>query len=128
MKIVTISLFVNDQAKAHTFYHHVLGFEPSIDEPHGHYRRLTLSSPSDAHGIQLLLEPTTHPAILAYQAALRADGMPVAAFGVKDVKAEYLRLCASGVQFISSPSESDAVSTAIFDDTCGNLIELIQQR
>ncbi|WP_060481274.1 VOC family protein [Pseudomonas sp. NBRC 111119] len=127
MKIMVTSILVDDQAKALAFYHYVLGFEPKHDTPMGRHRWLTLTSPNDPNGVELLLEPDAHPAAKVYKAALKHDGIPAASFGVRDLQAEYTRLCAAGVQFTQPPSEADAALTAVFDDTCGNLIQIIQK-
>lgn len=127
MKIVVTSILVDDQAKALAFYHYVLGFEPKQDIPMGRHRWLTLTSPNDPHGVELLLEPDAHPAAKAYKAALKADGIPATSFGVRDIQAEYTRLQASGVQFTLLPTPMGPVTVAVFDDTCGNLIQIAQR-
>ncbi|WP_028694217.1 VOC family protein [Pseudomonas cremoricolorata] len=127
MKIVITSLFVDDQAKAQSFYHYVLGFEPKQDVPMGQHRWLTFTSPNDPHGVELLLEPNVHPAAKAYQAAIKADGIAAASFEVRDIQAEYERLCKAGVEFTTPPSECGPMTVAVFDDTCGNLIRIAQR-
>ena len=127
MKIVVTSILVDDQAKAHAFYHHVLGFEPRHDIPMGKYRWLTLTSPNDPNGVELLLEPDAHPAAKTYKAALKQDGIPATSFGVGDIQAEYERLCKAGVHFTQSPTPVGPVTVAVFDDTCGNLIQIAQR-
>jgi catechol 2,3-dioxygenase-like lactoylglutathione lyase family enzyme len=127
MKIVVTSVLVDDQDKALRFYRDVLGFEPKHDIPMGEYRWLTLTSPSDPNGVELLLEPDAHPAAKPFKSALVADGIPFTSFGVEDVAAEHERLIGLGVSFIQSPKAMGPVTTAVFDDTCGNLIQIAQQ-
>lgn len=126
MKIMFTRIFVDDQAKALAFYHYVLGFEPKQDRAMGQHRWLTLTSPNDPNGVQLQLEPDEHPASKAYKAALKEDGIPIATFGVRNVESEYIRLCAAGVKFSQPPVQIDSITTALFDDTCGNLIQITQ--
>lgn len=126
MKIVVTSILVDDQDKALAFYRDVLGFVPKFDIPMGEYRWLTLTSPGDADGVQLLLEPDAHPAAKPWKAALVADGIPYNSFAVEDVHAEHARLVAAGVRFTQPPTPMGPVSTAVFDDTCGNLIQIAQ--
>ncbi|HEK1769465.1 TPA: VOC family protein [Pseudomonas putida] len=127
MKIVVTSILVDDQAKALAFYHHVLGFQPKEDIAMGRYRWLTLTSPNDPNGVELLLEPDAHPAAKTYKAALKADRIPATSFGVRDIQAEYTRLQAGGVQFTQEPTRVGDVTVAVFDDTCGNLIQIAQR-
>lgn len=127
MKIVVTSILVDNQAKAHAFYHQVLGFEPKDDIPLGKYRWLTLTSPNDPNGVELLLEPDAHPAAKTYKAALKQDGIPATSFGVRDIQAEYERLCKAGVHFTQPPTAMGSVTVAVFDDTCGNLIQIAQR-
>ncbi|MFJ4346292.1 VOC family protein [Pseudomonas sp. NPDC089401] len=127
MKIVVTSILVDNQAKALAFYHYVLGFMPKQDIPMGQHRWLTLTSPSDPNGVELLLEPDVHPAAKVYKAALRADGIPATSFGVRDIQAEYIRLCNAGVVFTQEPTRLGPVTVAMFDDTCGNLIQIAQK-
>jgi catechol 2,3-dioxygenase-like lactoylglutathione lyase family enzyme len=127
MRIVVTSLLVDDQTKALAFYRDVLGFEPKHDVPLGDYRWLTLTSPGDPEGVELLLEPDAHPAASPFKAALMEDGIPFTSFGVDDVRAEHSRLSAAGVRFTQPPTNMGAVTTAVFDDTCGNLIQIAQQ-
>lgn len=127
MKIVVTSILVDDQAKAHAFYHHVLGFQPKEDIPLGKHRWLTLTSPNDPNGVELLLEPDVHPAARTYKAALKQDGIPATTFAVRNLQAEYERLSASGVKFTKPPTDMGRVIVAVFDDTCGNLIQLAQR-
>lgn len=127
MKIVVTSVLVEDQAKALTFYRDVLGFELKHDIPLGHHRWLTLTSPGDPDGVELLLEPDGHPAAGPFKDALREDGIPYTSFGVDDVQAEHARLSAAGVRFTQPPTNMGPVTTAVFDDTCGNLIQIAQK-
>ncbi len=127
MKIVLTSVLVDDQAKALAFYRDVLGFAPKHDIPMGEHRWLTLTSPGDTDGVELLLEPDGHPAAKPFKAALVADGIPYTSFAVDDVHAEHARLAAAGVRFTQPPVAMGPVSTAVFDDTCGNLIQIAQR-
>jgi len=127
MKIVVTSVLVDDQEKAVRFYTDVLGFTKKNDIPVGDARWLTVVSPEDPSGTELLLEPDQHPAAGPFKAALVADGIPYTSFGVDDVKAEFDRLKGRGVRFTQPPTEMGPVTTAVFDDTCGNLIQIAQQ-
>ncbi|MFE1260499.1 VOC family protein [Streptomyces albogriseolus] len=128
MKIHLTSVFVDDQAKALRFYTDVLGFVKKHDVPLGETDRwLTVVPPEDPDGTELLLEPAHHPAVKPYRDALVADGIPLAQFTVGDVRAEYARLREHGVRFTQEPLEMGPVTTAVFDDTCGNLIQLASQ-
>jgi catechol 2,3-dioxygenase-like lactoylglutathione lyase family enzyme len=127
MRIVVTSVLVDDQAKALAFYTDVLGFVKKADIDLGEARWLTVVSPDDPDGTELLLEPDNHPAAGPFKAALVEDGIPATSFGVDDVKAEYTRLQGLGVQFTQAPTEMGPVTTAVFDDTCGNLIQIAQQ-
>lgn len=124
MRINVTSVFVDDQATALKFYTEVLGFVKKHDEPAGEYRWLTVVSPEQPDGVELLLEPSTHPAAGPFKKALVADGIPLTQFAVDDVQAEYERLKGLGVTFIQEPTEMGPVTTAVFDDTCGNLIQI----
>ena len=126
MRIWVTSVFVDDQPKALDFYTGTLGFVKKTDVPVGEYSWLTVVAPDDPDGVQLLLEPDQHPAARAAKAALVADGIPWTSFAVSDLAAEYERLRARGVVFTQEPAEMGSVVTAVFDDTCGNLIQLIQ--
>ncbi|MEU6702617.1 VOC family protein [Streptomyces wuyuanensis] len=128
MKIHLTSVFVDDQAKALRFYTEILGFVKKHDVPVGEQDRwLTVVSPEEPGGTELLLEPARHPAARAYRDALVEDGIPLAQFAVDDVDAEYERLSALGVRFTQKPVEMGPVTTAVLDDTCGNLIQLASQ-
>ncbi|WP_309097723.1 VOC family protein [Streptomyces sp.] len=128
MRIHLTSVFVEDQAKALRFYTEVLGFVKKHDVPLGEQHRwLTVVSAEEPGGTELLLEPAGHPAVKPYRDALVADGIPLAQFAVADVHAEYERLRALGVRFTQEPLEMGPVTTAVFDDTCGNLIQIATQ-
>ncbi|MEV7995498.1 VOC family protein [Streptomyces sp. NPDC086077] len=125
MKIHLTSVFVDDQAKALRFYTEILGFEKKHDVPVGETDRwLTVVSPDEPAGTELLLEPVGHPAARTYRDTLVQDGIPLAQFAVEDVNAEYERLRGLGVHFLQEPQEMGPVTTAVFDDTCGNLIQI----
>ncbi|MER5267454.1 VOC family protein [Actinosynnema sp. NPDC002837] len=128
MRIHLSSVFVDDQAKALSFYTDVLGFVKKNDVPVGEDRWLTVVSPDDPDGTELLLEPSGHPAVKPYKDALVADGIPATAFAVDDVRAEYDRLRGLGVRFTQEPLEMGPVVTAVLDDTCGNLIQIAQYK
>jgi catechol 2,3-dioxygenase-like lactoylglutathione lyase family enzyme len=127
MKIVLTSVFVDDQEKALHFYRDVLGFQPKMDVPMGQHRGLTVVSPDEPDGVQLLLEPDEHPAVKPFKAALVADGIPCTSFAVKDVHAEHARLLGLNVVFTQPPVAMGPVTTAVFQDTCGNLVQIAQQ-
>ncbi|MFJ9161358.1 VOC family protein [Streptomyces griseoviridis] len=128
MKIHLTHVFVDDQAKALHFYTEILGFVTKHDVPVGEKDRwLTVVSPEAPDGTELLLEPLGHPAARRYRDALVADGIPLAQFAVDDVRAEYERLRGLGVRFTQEPLEMGPVTTAVFDDTCGNLIQIATQ-
>jgi len=124
MRINLTSVFVDDQAAALKFYTEVLGFVRKTEVPVGEYLWLTVVSPEQPDGVELLLEPSGHPAVAPYKQALAADGIPAAQFAVDDVRAEYERLRELGVTFTQEPTQMGPVTTAVFDDTCGNLIQI----
>ncbi len=124
MKINVTSVFVDDQAKALDFYTNVLGFEKRNDIPLGEFSWLTVGSPEQPEGPELLLEPSDHPAVGPFKEALVEDGIPAASFAVDDVHVEHDRLRSHGVVFTQDPLEAGPMVTAVFDDTCGNLIQL----
>jgi len=126
MRIALNSLIVQDQEQALRFYSEVLGFVKKMDLPAGEYRWLTVVSPDDPDGTQLVLEPNAHPAATEYQRALFADGIPLTAFAVGDIRHEYERLLERGVRFTMEPTDAGGVVVAVFDDTCGNLIQIYQ--
>ncbi|MEV5902479.1 VOC family protein [Streptomyces sp. NPDC052127] len=128
MKIHLTSVFVDDQAKAEQFYTEILGFVKKHDVPLGEQARwLTVVAPDELDGTELLLEPAGHPAVQPYRDTLVKDGIPLAQFAVTDVEAEYERLRALGVRFTQEPLAMGPVTTAVFDDTCGNLIQIATQ-
>lgn len=127
MKIVVTSVFVDDQEKALRFYTDVLGFVKKHDIPMGESRWLTVVAPGESSGVELLLEPSSHPAVGPFKRALVEDGIPFTSFGVEDVPKEYDRLCSLGVRFTQPPVAMGPVTTAVFDDTCGNLIQIAHQ-
>lgn len=127
MRIVVTSVLVDDQEKALQFYTGVLGFVKKIDIPMGEARWLTVVSPQDPDGTELLLEPDQHPAAGPFKEALVADGIPFTSFAVDDVNTEFRRLRGLGVRFTQEPLELGPVTTAVFEDGCGNLIQIAQQ-
>lgn len=126
MKIYITSVFVDDQVRAHDFYTKQLGFVVKNDIPMGEHRWLTVVSPDEADGTELLLEPSEHPAVTPYKTALVADGIPATSFQVDDLDAEFKRLSDLGVTFTQSPMDASSVRMAVLDDTCGNLIQLVE--
>ncbi|MDX2646272.1 VOC family protein [Streptomyces sp. PA03-1a] len=125
MRIHLSSVFVDDQEKALRFYTDVLGFVKKHDVPIGTDRWLTVVSPEEPDGTQLLLEPSGHPAVKPYKTALAEDGIPATSFAVDDVRAEFARLRGLGVHFTQEPVQMGPVTTAVLDDTCGNLIQIV---
>jgi catechol 2,3-dioxygenase-like lactoylglutathione lyase family enzyme len=124
IRINLASVLVDDQEKALAFYTELLGFEKKNDVPLGDARWLTVVSPADTDGPELVLEPDGHPAVKPFKAALVEDGIPFTSFAVDDVKAEFDRLRALGVRFTQAPLEAGPVTVAVLDDTCGNLIQI----
>jgi catechol 2,3-dioxygenase-like lactoylglutathione lyase family enzyme len=124
MRINIASVLVDDQDKALRFYTDILGFRKKTEVPLGEHRWLTVTSPQDPDGVELVLEPDDHPAAKPFKAALVADGIPFTSFAVDDVAAEFERLHALGVRFTQEPTAMGPVATAVFDDTCGNLIQI----
>ncbi|SDN80936.1 VOC family protein [Geodermatophilus sp. DSM 45219] len=124
IRIAITSVLVDDQAKALAFYTEKLGFTTKTDEPAGGARWLTVVSPADPDGVELLLEPDGHPAARPFKDALVADGIPFTQFAVDDVYAEVERLKGLGVQFTQDAVDMGPVVTAVLDDTCGNLIQI----
>jgi catechol 2,3-dioxygenase-like lactoylglutathione lyase family enzyme len=124
MRIVVTSVLVDDQEKAQRFYTDVLGFVTKQDIPMGEARWLTVVSPDEPDGTELLLEPDGHPAAGPFKRALVEDGIPFTSFAVPDVHVEAARLRALGVRFTQEPLAMGPVTTAVFDDTCGNLIQI----
>lgn len=127
MKIIITSIFVEDQEKALEFYTNTLGFVKKHDVPSGAHRWLTVVSPEEQGGTELLLEPNVHPAAKEYQEKLFADGIPVTMFGVDDIHKEYEELLEKGINFTMKPTKMGDITIAVFDDTCGNLIQMIKQ-
>lgn len=127
MRIVVTSVLVDDQDKALNFYTNVLGFVKKTEIPLGEHRWLTVVSPEDSEGTELVLEPDAHPAAGPFKQALVADGIPFTSFGVGDVHQEYERLKAAGVHFTQPHVAIGPITTAVFDDTCGNLIQIAQK-
>jgi catechol 2,3-dioxygenase-like lactoylglutathione lyase family enzyme len=126
MRISICSVLVDDQAKALAFYTNVLGFIKKTDVPVGDYSWVTVVSPDAPDGVELVLEPDQHPAAKPFKEALVADGIPFTSFAVDDVQAEFERLEKLGVKFTQPPTPMGPVTTAVFDDTCGNLIQIVQ--
>lgn len=124
IRIGLTSVLVDDQDKALAFYTDVLGFVKKEDVPMGHHRWLTVVSPRDPDGVQLVLEPDEHPAAAPFKEALVADGIPFTSFMVDDVHAEHERLTTMGVRFTQPPVAMGPVTMAVLDDTCGNLIQI----
>ena len=126
LKIYVTSVFVDDQQKALEFYTNVLGFQKKHDVPLGEHSWLTVTAPSEPNGVELLLEPSGHPAVAPFREAMVKDGIPYASFAVEDIQQEYARLVELGVRFIQPVVTHEGYSTAVFDDTCGNLIQMIE--
>lgn len=124
IRIHLTSVFVDDQDRALRFYTEMLGFEPCMDVAMGNGDRwLTVKAPGQ-DGVELLLEPSGHPAVGPFKEALAGDGIPSASFAVDDIHAEHERLTGLGVTFTQPPTPMGPVTTAVLDDTCGNLIQL----
>jgi catechol 2,3-dioxygenase-like lactoylglutathione lyase family enzyme len=126
MRIKLTSIMVDDQEKGLRFYTDVLGFEKKHDIPVGEYRWITVTSPEGPNDLELVLEPNANPAGKAFQEAMFAQGIPLAAFEVADMAGEFARLSAKGVAFTRQPAAAGPVMIAVFSDTCGNLIQLYQ--
>jgi catechol 2,3-dioxygenase-like lactoylglutathione lyase family enzyme len=124
VRINLASVLVDDQEKALRFYTEVLGFVKKTEIPLGGHRWLTVVSPESPDGVELVLEPDEHPAAKPFKAALMADGIPWTSFAVADVRCEFDRLKGLGVTFTQEPTTMGPVTTAVFDDTCGNLIQI----
>ncbi len=124
MRIDLASIFVDDQTAALRFYTEVLGFVKKTEVPMGEHAWLTVVSPENPNGVELVLEPSDHPAVGPFRAALVEDGIPFTSFAVADVHVEHARLTAAGVVFTQQPTAMGPVTTAVFDDTCGNLIQI----
>ncbi|WP_306816367.1 VOC family protein [Microbacterium sp. zg.Y1084] len=128
ISITTTSVYVDEQSKALDFYTEKLGFMKQVDVPTGEYRWLTVSSPADPNGVQVLLEPDQHPAAKAFKAALVEDGIPFTQFAVDDIDREVARMKELGVRFTQDVTDYGNVAVAVFDDTCGNLIQLAMMK
>jgi catechol 2,3-dioxygenase-like lactoylglutathione lyase family enzyme len=126
IRVKLTSILVNDQDRARRFYTDVLGFRIKHDIPLGGAAWLTLVAPDDAAGVELLLEPTGHPAAVAFQQALYKEGIPLTHLYTEDIAAEFERLKARGVAFRGEPRAMGPTKFADFDDTCGNLIRLVE--
>jgi len=126
MKIKLTSVFVNDQAKALEFYTKTLGFVKKADISAGKYRWLTVVSPEEPNGTQLVLEPNENPAAKSYQESIFKQGIPASMFFVDDIQKEFERLKRLGVRFTMEPTKTPGSTIARFDDTCGNLIQITQ--
>jgi predicted enzyme related to lactoylglutathione lyase len=127
MRIKLNAVIVQNQEHALRFYTEVLGFTKKTDLPAGEFRWLTVVSPQEPEGVQLLLEPNAHPAAKAYQRALHEAGIPLTSFAVDDIEKEYHRLKALGVVFSAKPTSQGGSVVAVFDDSCGNLIQIYQE-
>ncbi len=128
MRINITSVLVDDQDKALRFYTDVLGFVKKTDIPLGEARWLTVVSPEEPEGTELLLEPDGHPAAKPFKQALLEDGIPFTSFAVDDTRGEFERLRGLGVRFTQEPVDAGSVTIAVFDDTCGNLIQIASQK
>jgi catechol 2,3-dioxygenase-like lactoylglutathione lyase family enzyme len=128
MKIYITSVFVEDQDKALAFYTRMLGFELKYDIPLGKHRWLTVVEKGKPDSTQLLLEPGEHPAVKPYKEALVGDGIPATSFQVDNLDAEYARLSDLGVEFTLAPMDAGTVKMAVLNDTCGNLIQLVEMK
>jgi predicted enzyme related to lactoylglutathione lyase len=126
MQIKFVSVTVDDQEKALEFYTKVLGFTKMADIPMGEYRWLTVVSPDGIEGVELVLEPLAFPPAKVYQKALFDAGIPTTAFTTKDIKTEYEKLQKLGVKFHGEPISQGPITMTTFEDTCGNLIHLVQ--
>lgn len=127
MKINLSSVYVDDQDKALKFYTEVLGFVKKTDIPAGKFKWLTVVSPEEPDGAELLLEPSDNPATKTFKKALFKQGIPLTQFAVDDIQKVYERMKKLGVNFTMEPTKMGPVTVAVFDDTCGNLIQIAQQ-
>ncbi len=128
MRINVVSVMVDDQQKALKFYTEVLGFEKKREIPLGEYSWITVVSPDERNGVELSLEPDSHPAAGPFKSALVEDGIPYTSFAVEDVHVEHERLVAKGVRFVQPPVDAGTVIVAVLDDTCGNLIQIAAEK
>jgi predicted enzyme related to lactoylglutathione lyase len=124
MQIKLTAVFVNDQNRALDFYTKTLGFSKKMDIPAGNYRWLTVVSFEDPNGVQLVLEPNANPASKTYQESIFKQNIPATMFFVDDIQKEYQRLKKLGVRFTKEPTKTTGSTIAVFDDTCGNLIQI----
>ncbi len=128
MRIHLASVPVDDQQKALRFYTETLGFQIKHNIPLGEYAWITVVSEEAPEGMELVLEPDDHPAVRPYKRALVEDGIPITSFAVDDVEAEHERLKGRGVRFVQPPTDLGTVITAVFDDTCGNLVQIAEEK
>lgn len=128
MRIKGTSIPVDDQQKALKFYTEVLGFQKKTEVPVGEFAWITVVSPEGPDDIELALEPNAHPAVKPFQEALVEDGIPWTSFAVEDCRADYEKLRAKGVRFLQPPTDHGPVVTAVLDDTCGNLIQICEEK
>ena len=128
IRVILTSILVDDQQKALKFYTEKLGFKKKTEIPMGEHSWLTVVSAADPDGIEIVLEPDSHPAAGPFKKALVEDGIPMTSFAVDDLNVEYARLAAAGVRFTQPPVDMGPVVTAVLDDTCGNLIQLAQKK
>ena len=128
MRISHMSVCVDDQQKGLSFYTETLGFRLKHNIPLGEYAWITVVPEEAPEGPELVLEPAAHPAVVQYRTALVEDGIPFAGFSVDDVNAEHERLVSKGVRFVQPPTDLGTVITAVFDDSCGNLIQIMEQK
>ncbi|BDU76678.1 VOC family protein [Mesoterricola sediminis] len=129
MQIKLASVMVDDQEKALAFYTGKLGFRKKVDVPLGPFLRwLTVESPDGVEGVELVLEPMAFPPAQVYQKALFEAGVPATAFMTRDLMADYARMKAAGVVFRSEPKDLGSILAVVFEDGCGNLINLVEPR
>ena len=128
MRIQGVSIPVDDQQKALRFYTETLGFQLKHNIPLGEHAWITVVSEEAPEGAQVLLEPEGHPAVRPFKKALVEDGIPWTSFAVDDAKAEHERLVAKGVRFVQPPTDLGTVIAAVFDDSCGNLIQIAEEK
>ena len=128
MRIHLASVLVDDQQKALRFYTETLGFQLKHNIPLGEHAWITVVSEEAPEGTQLVLEPDAHPAVRPFKRALVEDGIPWTSFAVDDIEAEHERLLGRGVRFVQPPTDLGTVITAVFDDSCGNLIQIVAEK
>lgn len=126
MKLQTVTIFVDDQQQAVDFYTGTLGFQVSADVPMGEHRWLTVRLGDSPDATEVSLEPKGHPAVAPFTEAIASDGIPFCVLGVDDIETEHARLVEAGVTFTQPPTDVGPVIIAVFDDTCGNLLQLAQ--